>query len=113
MIDGDVAPAEVDPELPVLPESSEFPEFDVAGTVVVVAPVLLPELPDVVAVFEDPACSLATTTPMSAVRPVAPSTEALVSVRTRDQACCRPDGVMWGSGRDMSFGDLRSRDAPT
>ena len=105
-----MAPDDVDPEFPMVPASSES---EVGGTVVVVAPVLPPEVPEAAVELEDPACSFAMTTPMSAVRPVAASAEALVSVRTRDQACCRPDGVGWESGRDMSFGDLCSRDAPT
>jgi hypothetical protein len=114
VIDGEVAPDEVepDPELPVFPVLPEFPEEDDPGAVVVVAPVPLPEEPVVVAALE-PACSLATTTPMTAVRPVAASTEAQVSMRTRDRALWRSDGVGGGVGRDMAIGDLRSGDAPT
>ena len=112
MIVGEVAPDEVepDPELPVFPVLPEFPEEDDPGAVVVVAPVPLPEEPVVVAALE-PACSFATTTPMTAVRPVAASTEARVSVRTRDQAFWRSDGVGCGVGRDMAIGDLGSGDA--
>jgi hypothetical protein len=114
VIDGELAPDEVEPDpvLPVFPVLPELPEEDDPGVVVVVAPVPLPDPPVVVATPE-PACSFATTTPMTAVRPVAASTEARVSVRTRDQAFCRSDGVSWGVGRNMSIGDLRSGDAPT
>jgi hypothetical protein len=110
----EVEPDEVepDPELPVFPVLPEFPEEDDPGVVVVVAPAPLPEEPVVVAALE-PACSFATTTPMTAVRPVAASTEARVSVRTRDRAFWRSDGVGWGVGRDMAIGDLRSGDAST
>jgi hypothetical protein len=110
VIDGEVAPDEVEPEpeLPVFPVLPEFPEED-PGVVVLVVPVPFPEEPVVAAL--EPACSFATTTPMTAVRPVAASTEARVSVRTRDQAFWRSDGVGCGVGRDMAIGDLGSGDA--
>jgi len=111
VIDGEVAFEELEPE-EVEPEEVEPEEVEEDVVGVVVAPVPLPELPVAVVALE-PECSFATTTPMTAVRPAAASTEARVSVRTRDQAFRRSYGVDCVSGRDMAVGDLRSGDAPT
>ena len=113
-MEGEVVPDEVEPEpeLPVLPVLLESPDEVDPDVVVVVAPLPLPDAP-VVEVALEPACSFATTTPMRAVRPVAASTEARVTVRTRDRAFWRSEGVGCGVSRDMAMGDLRSGDAPT
>ena len=78
MIDGEFELDELDPD--------EVDPDEESGVVVVVTPVPLPEPLEPVATLPDPACSLATTTPISAVRPVAASTVPRVSMRTRDQA---------------------------
>ena len=113
-MEGEVVPDDVEPEpeLPVLPVLLESPDEVDPDVVVVVAPVPPPDAP-VVEVALEPACSFATTTPMRAVSPVAASTEATVTARTRDRALWRSDGVGGGVGRDMAIGDLRFGDAPT
>jgi hypothetical protein len=101
VIDGEFELDELDPE-EVDPDEFD-PDDDELGVVVVVvvAPVPLPEPFEPVAAVPEPACSLATTTPISAVRPVAASTAPRVSVRTRDQARRRSAGVGWEVGGDI------------
>ena len=82
----DVDPVELDPD-------EVDPDDDEVGVVVVVALVPLPEPFEPVATLPEPACSLATTTPIRAVRPVAAKTAPRVSVRTRNLARSRSAGV--------------------
>jgi hypothetical protein len=85
VMDGELAPDETEPEEPEEDDPDEV-EPDEDGVVVVVA-APEPELPDGVVTVPEPVCSLATTTPMTAVSPVAASTAPRVRKRTRDQAC--------------------------
>jgi hypothetical protein len=105
-------------EMPELPESLEplllEPLDD--GEVVVVVPEPDPPtvgMSDVPAPFdplEEPGCSPATTTPISAAAPVAANTEARVRVRSRDWARSLRSGVLGSMLCDT--GDLRFRTAP-
>jgi hypothetical protein len=104
--------------------------FDVVGVVVACAspvpeePVVVVDVVDVEldvpAVLEppDPAgfdaaltpgCSLATTTPIKALAPVATRTAARVNVRTRVSARWRAAGVLWALGCFMRNEDFLAR----
>jgi hypothetical protein len=88
-----VSDVEPEPELPVF----ELSPWDVEL-----------EVPDPFGGLVEPGCSSATTTPMSAVSPVAAMTAPRVRRRTLDCAFSRVSGVLGSLGSAMGRGPLLS-----
>jgi phosphotriesterase-related protein len=108
------------PELPVLPVDPVFDDPELAeledeedpDDPELVTPVEPPDpepAPVPFAVLLEPGCSWATTMPIRAAAPVAPSTSARVARRSQARARSRLCGVFGWMGRGMSDSDLVAR----
>jgi hypothetical protein len=110
-----VEPVLDDAELPeLLPELEDEEDPDVPELVTPVEPPDDPEpVPPVpFAALLEPGCSWATTMPIRAAAPAAPSTSARVARRSQAWARSRLCGVFGWMGRAMSDSDLVARIAP-